>query len=297
MSGNGRQATVIAVLGTIMFSLFLILCRPGPSAEWQFPGGDPANTRFCGVSGPRLRQDWQWHRVWEAEDFLPLQYQPDPLTHALEYQLLITQVNPGHNPDIILNGPAGFSAVLDQHGVLRWRLPQGERVAAVYAPRRGPAAIVSCSLDVVRVRQARAARRIRTRSPVLQACLVPRTRNAARPFRPSVHAAGTTVITVETREPAEGDAAFLLPARQDRDSVPLRARTTAIAGYNLVTGDELWRYEIGASLCRIWAVADVNRDSLPELIVGTYGDAQGSGGNRVGDTARLLSCASRLPVG
>ena len=59
---------------------------------------------------------------------------------------------------------------------------------------------------------------------------------------------------------------------------------SAVCGYD-GAGHELWRHETGASLLHIWSVADVNGDSLPEIVVGTYGYEHGISVGDIGDTA------------
>jgi hypothetical protein len=244
-----------------------------------------ANTRFIPQPAPRLKSNRQFARVWEAEDFLPEQFELNPVTNAMSRRLLVAVIVPRSGPEIALDVD-GFSGILDHNGVLIRQSAPGERYVSVGTTPDQKTVLVACSLDVVRIysapaRAAAPVYRVRTSAPASEALLitVPESQTGTGAHRLSHRV--SRLITVE-------------PVRLETAADGVQAEVTALVGYDPARdarGDSaprapLWRYETGASVCHIWAVADVNGDSEPEIIVGTYGYEHGISVNGVADTGK-----------
>jgi len=259
-------------------------CRRETAAlDWPYPGYDLANTRCAPQPASRLRANWQFSRVWEAEDFPPEEFELNPVTAAASRRLLFADIGPKNRDEIALSID-GFSEILDNQGVLIRQVSSGEQNISVGALPDRKAVLVACSLDVVNVypvlapeQRAAPLLRVRTAAPASEAWLVNVPRYAGTgPHRAAQQA--SRLITVE-------------PGRFETAADKVRAVTTAVTCYDPDREDTgisapLRRYETGASVCHIWAIADVNGDSEPEIIVGTYGFEHGISVNGVADTGR-----------
>ena len=247
------------------------------------PGHNPANTRFVSQPRRRLSHDWQFSRVWEAEDFLPEQSELNTLSGAVSRRLLVADLEPEPGNEILLHLDA-FSGILNRHGVIAAARPN--RVSEQLSVGPGPdgrTALIACSPMAARIYSVsppgtRAVHRVALAAPATEAWLVsvPETQPGARQTSGRV----LRLITVESDR-----------LQTAADGVP--AEVTTLAGYSLTSGSEgaqrqaepddtvsvgkpLWRYETGASQCHVWAIADVNDDSEPELIVGTMASSTAS---------------------
>jgi hypothetical protein len=273
--------------------LFSFGCRPHTSDfTWMYPGYDLSNCRFVSHPARQLKPDWRFSRVWEAEDFLPEPFELNPVSSAVTRRLLVADLEPEPGNEILLQLDE-FSGILDRHGVMLREAEPYERYSSVGRRAGGRNVLVADSRRAVHVYSVaampsapRPARRVALAAPATEAWLVdvPVARPGARPT--SMYT--SRLVTVESDR-------FQVAA----DGVP--AGVTAIAGYALPpgsdgtprrtgsgdtvsTGAPLWRYETGASQCHVWAIADVNADSEPELIVGTYGFEHGISVNDIADT-------------
>jgi len=286
---RGCIRLVLPVLG-ILLSLG---CRPRTAdLIWMYPGHDPANTRFVSQPARRLSHDWQFSRVWEAEDFLPEPFVLNPVSEAVSRGLLVANLEPEPGNEIMLRLD-GFSGILDRHGIMLREAEPGEQYLSVGEESDAQAMLVASSGRTAQLYSVastpnapRLTCRVALASSATEAWLVsvPKTRAGARRTSGSV----LRLVTVEADR-----------LQSAADGVP--TGTTAIAGYalplvdeealgrtesaeNVSAGSPLWRFETGASLCHIWAIADVNDDSEPELIVGTYGFEHGICANGIADT-------------
>jgi len=241
---------------------------------WPYPGFDLANSRFVRPPGPRLKGNWQFSRVWEAEDYLPEAQQLNPVSNSAARRLLVADIDRSPGPEIILSVD-GSSAVLDRSGVLCRQSPPGEFNSSVFRAPDRSVSLVACSSNVVRVypparSPSAEVRRIHTSVPATEAVLV------ALPRAPGSEPASPTPSLLVTIEQIRSEPT--------RDRVP--AGITAIKGYDPARDTELWTYETGASVCHVWAVADVNGDTQPEVIIGTYGYEHGISVNGIADSSK-----------
>jgi hypothetical protein len=264
--------------GLILAALCLVPgtgCRSRSAGSyWPYPGYDLANSRFVRPPGPRLKGSWQFSRAWEAEDYLPEALQLNPVTNSASRRLLVADIDRSPGPEIILSID-GSSAVLDRSGVVCRQSPPGEFNSSIFRAPDRTVSLVACSSNVVRVypptrSPGAEVQRIHTSVPATEAVLV------GLPVTPGPKPASPPPSLLVTIEQVRCE-----PAR-DR----MAAGITAIKGYDPARDTELWSYETGASVCHVWAVADVNGDSEPEVIVGTYGYEHGINVNGIADAGK-----------
>jgi hypothetical protein len=277
------RGSLLSLLGMLALLAGLHCRRETTALDWPYPGHDLANTRYAPQPSSRLRANWQFSRVWEAEDFQPEEFELNPVTKAATRRLLVADIGPMAGDEIALDVD-GFSGILDNHGVLIRQLSPVEQNISVGALPNRKAVLVACSLDVVNVYSSLAPEQraapllhVRTAAPASEAWLI----TVPRYTGTDPHRAAHPVSRLITVEPGRFVTAL--------DGV--QAVTTTVVGYDPDREDTgtpapLWRYETGASMCHVWAIADVNGDSEPEIIVGTYGYEHGISVNGIADTGK-----------
>jgi hypothetical protein len=266
-SPRGRFAlSVLRLSGLILLLLADCSSGPRPAASWAYEGCDPAGTRFFPGTGRRLRHNWQFTKVWEAEDFSALGSDLDALTRSHSFRMFAADLDASPGLELVTS-----EVILDGHGLpSRFRTPGGSVLAVLSGfpnPRSlhptGPThEVVSCSAGAVVFERAGSSRRLALPHPVTDAQLVD------IPARSGI--SGPLLIAVETRRSVRG-----------RDGFP--CAVAVITGRDPADGREIWAYSIGASVCRLWACADLDRDTIPELLFGTYGYEHGVSVNEVAD--------------
>jgi hypothetical protein len=229
-------------------------------AGWPEDGADAANTRFVPTPG-RGDLESGMVKLWEAEDFAVPQFLLDPLSQAGSCGLLTGDIVRDEFPEVMVR--ASPSVLLDRYGVCV-RAATGGGTFQAFDNRPGAVpAMLECSLNTILVHSGSRRRRLACGRPVVQA----RTVALRRPGD-----AGPLLVTVElTRCVAGADG--------------VASRLTAVTGRDFAAGRQLWSFETGASLLRVWAMADVNRDGATELIVGSYNFEHGVECNGIGDTS------------
>ncbi|MEO0108276.1 MAG: VCBS repeat-containing protein [candidate division WOR-3 bacterium] len=207
----------------------------------------------------------RWHQALsegripagEAEDLPAELYEPHPLAKAREYAMFTANLNAAPDLEIVLP-----HVILTSSGTVSSSEPAISRPRSLHLERGRPE-ILTCSGDTITFQRTRISRRLVLPNRVMEALMLD-----AHPLA-SNHAEAQ-LLTIEQ-----------VGQQLGRDGV--LSHLTALVARDPETGNERWRYEFGASECRIWACADLNDDSVPELLLGTYGYEHGITINDVSD--------------